>query len=88
MAEVTETVVIAVRHHQAGRLQQAQQLYQQVLKSEPDNPVVLHSLGLIACQRGQKQQAVDLIARAIEVNPRIPQFYNTFGIALEALGRY
>ncbi|MHC4395198.1 MAG: tetratricopeptide repeat protein [Planctomycetota bacterium] len=88
MPEVAETMEIAVRHHQAGRLQQAQRLYHQVLQTELDHPVALHLSGLIAYQTGRFQEAVDLVDRAIKADTRIPKFYNTFGVALEALGKY
>ncbi len=86
MTEIAEAMESAVGHHQAGRLGQAEQTYQMILESEPNHPVALHSLGLIALQKGQYNASVELISRAIEAEPQIPQFHNNIGIALKGLG--
>jgi len=88
VTDITETIKIAIKHHQAGSLEKARQQYQLVLQSVPDNPVALHSLGLIYFQTGQYEQAVEMIEKAIEQNQQVPQFYNTLGLALESLKRY
>ncbi|MHC4395197.1 MAG: tetratricopeptide repeat protein, partial [Planctomycetota bacterium] len=88
MTDITETMQVAIQHHQAGRLQQAEKLYQLVLQTEPDNPAVLHSLGLMAHQTSQYDIAVNLVGRAIAANSQIPQFHNTIGIVFKALGKF
>ena len=78
----------AIQHHQSGHLQKAEQLYRLILENDPDNPIALHSLGVIAHQRGKHDKAVELIGRTIENNPQIPQFHNTLGLVFEALGKF
>jgi tetratricopeptide (TPR) repeat protein len=75
----------AMEHHQAGRLPQAEALYRQILQAAPNNPDALHLLGLIAHQAGKIEIAVDLISRAIRINPSGPMYYN-LGVALQARG--
>jgi len=75
----------ATEHHQAGRLPQAEALYRQILQAAPNNPDALHLLGLIAHQSGKIEIAVDLISRAIRINPSGPMYYN-LGVALQAGG--
>jgi len=87
MTTIAETIQKAVDHHRAGHLDQAGELYEQVLQDQPENPIVLHSLGTLAYQRGQFEAAVDLLGRAVEANCGIAQFHNTLGIALEAVGK-
>jgi tetratricopeptide (TPR) repeat protein len=77
----------ALGHHQAGRLQQAERLYRDILAREPEHPDALHLLGVIAHQTGQHEQAVTLIELAIRVQPRAPAYYNNLGEALTALSR-
>ncbi len=84
MTDVSAMVETAVRHHQTGRLEQADLIYRQILREQPEHPVALHSLGTLAYQRGQHAIAADLVARAIAANPQIPQFHNTLGVILEA----
>lgn len=87
MEDVSEILKAAIRNHQAGNLQEAEQLYGQVIEENPEHPLALHSLGIVAHQRGQNDIAVGLIAKAISSNPQIPQFRNTHGLVFEAIGR-
>ena len=77
----------AVALHQAGRLQDAAALYQQILQAQPDHFDALHLLGVIFFQAGQNSQAVELIQRAILLNPAHPAPYLNIGLALKGLGR-
>ena len=78
----------ALRHHQAGRLAEAEHLYQKILTIYPDHISGLHNLGLIAQERGQHEVAITLIAKAIAVNDRIPECHNSLGNALCAIDRW
>jgi predicted O-linked N-acetylglucosamine transferase (SPINDLY family) len=77
----------ALQHHRAGRVQEAEALYRQILQAQPRHPNALHLLGLIAHQVGQHGAAVDLISQAIAVNPAAAEFHNDLGEACRALGR-
>jgi predicted O-linked N-acetylglucosamine transferase (SPINDLY family) len=87
MATIAEALAIAMTHHQAGRLPSAQQIYRQILQAEPDHPDALHLLGLIAQQVGQPAVAVELMGRAIAVNPRVAIYHCNLGTACRNLGR-
>ena len=63
-------------------------MYRLVPQRDPNNPVALLSLGVIAHQREQHDTAVELIGKAIENNPQIPQFHNTLGLVFETLGKF
>src|SRR5438309_1702350 len=84
MAEVTieQAMAIAVAHHQAGRLAQAEPIYRQVLARVPNQVDALHLLGMIALQMNQAGPAIELIRQAISINPRIPDYHNNLGMAL------
>ena len=75
-------------HHSAGRLAEAEALYRQVLQLSPDNYTALHLLSVLACQVGQNAVALDLIDRAIQVNPSDPAAHFNRGNLLFALQRY
>jgi tetratricopeptide (TPR) repeat protein len=62
--------------NESGRLQQAEQLYRQILKKDPDQPDALHYLGVIAMQAGHFDAATDLITQALQEQPQ-----NHFAIA-------
>jgi len=88
MPTVAETIENAAKQHQNGHLRQAEQLYRLILQDNPDNPVALYSLGVIAHQRTKHEAAVKLISKAITNNPQIPQFHNTLGLVFEVLEKY
>jgi len=77
----------AVRLHQAGKLQEAERLYRQVLASDPGHADSLHLLGVIAAQRGRHDLSVDLIKKAIAVNGKNPAYFSNLGLALMKLER-
>jgi tetratricopeptide (TPR) repeat protein len=76
----------AVNHHQANQLEQAEGLYRQILTSDPNHADALHLLGVIAHQRGQHQAAVELIERAIQLNPDVPAYHSNLATTYRALG--
>jgi len=71
MAQLTiqQAFDLALQHHQAGRLHEAEQLYRQVLAQQPNHAKALHLLGVLAGQVGRNDVAVDLIRRAIAFRP-------------------
>jgi len=73
--------------HQEGRLAEAQEIYRQVLKIQPEHYDALHLLGVISYQTGNLLQAVELIGRAIELNPNNAAAYSNHGLALQGLRR-
>ena len=69
----------ALVHHQAGRLRNARTGYESVLKRNPDDSDALHLLGVLESLNGDHQAAVQLISRAIELQPNFPEAYNSLG---------
>jgi len=88
MAPLTtqDAIESALRHHQAGRLHQAEQLYRQVLARQPDHIIATHNLGVIAHQTGRFDIAVGLFRRAIALNPNDAEAHNNLGSALKGCG--
>jgi hypothetical protein len=72
--EVFKTLRAAIRHLQAGELDQAEDLYREVLELESNQPLALHSLGLIAYIRaGNWKTLVNSCPRPLMQTPR-PRF--------------
>ena len=78
---------LALRHHQAGQLQQAEQLYRQILAQQPGHAEALHLLGVLAHQSGRDDLAVDLIRQALAHRPNFPGAYSNLGVVLQGLGQ-
>lgn len=73
--------------HKIGRLDEAIDLYTQVLAIDPDQPYALHLLGEIAHRAGKNERAVELIGRAVRLLPHLAEAHNNLGAAYQALGR-
>ncbi len=86
-AATNQFLRIALQHHQAGRLSQAEQIYRQILARQPAHADALHFLGVINAQKGRHGDAVDLIGRAIAFKPRDADALYNLGKALRAVGR-
>jgi Tfp pilus assembly protein PilF len=89
MAQLTiqQAFDLALQHHQAGRLREAEQLYRQVLARQPEHADAIHFLGVIAHQVGRNDIAVGLIRRAIALNPNNADAHNNLGNALKDKGQ-
>jgi protein O-GlcNAc transferase len=78
----------ALVFHQAGRLSEAEQVYRQILKDQPNHFDSLHFLGVIHYQRGNHAEAVRHIDAALRINPMVASAYNNRGNALGELMRF
>ena len=87
MLSLQQALDIAVRHHTAGRLPQAQSMYQQILQINPDQPVALHLLGVIAHQVEGNVTEVGLITKAVTIKPDYAEAHNNLGNVFNDLGR-
>ncbi len=76
----------ALEHHSAGRLSEAESLYRQVLAENPGHADALHRLGLIAFQTGRNDAAIDLIQKAIAVQPNDGAYHLNLANALRRRG--
>jgi protein O-GlcNAc transferase len=65
MATIPEALALAESHLQAGRLAEAESLFQEVLTSQPHHADCLHGLGLIAFRRAEWARTIDLLELAL-----------------------
>jgi predicted O-linked N-acetylglucosamine transferase (SPINDLY family) len=81
MNNIDQILAQGTRLHQAGRLQEAEQIYRQVLAADPKHPHALHQFGLLALQAGQFDAAIELIGQAIRADRAQPAFHANLGEA-------
>jgi tetratricopeptide (TPR) repeat protein len=86
MTANSDTLATGFQHHQAGRYDEADAIYQQVLISDPNNADALHLRGLIALKRGDHDHAVEYISRATASKPTEAPFHGNLASALKAQG--
>ncbi len=84
---IEESLRTAVAHHQGGRLQEAEQIYRQILSQDQNCAPALHLLGVIALQVGKFDMSAQLIARAIQLGLG-GEAHNNLGEALRLMGRH
>jgi tetratricopeptide (TPR) repeat protein len=84
---VEQDFASAVQYHQAARLSEAERLYRRVLARQPNHADALHLLGVLGAQIRRFGDAVELIGRAIALNPRVPEYYANFANALMESGQ-
>ena len=86
--ELQRGVESALNHHRQGRFTEAESGYRQLLTVAPDCFDALHLLGILYRQTGKTAAAIDLIARALAVNDRVPAAHNNLGVAYQASNRH
>ena len=84
---IQQAFQIAVQHHQAGRLAEAEPLYRQILAVQPSHAEALRLLGVIARQVGRHDLAVEWTRRALVFNPNNPDSHCILGESFHATGR-
>lgn len=74
--------------HQQGQLDEAGQIYRQILQTAPDQPKILNLLGLIAQEKGLHNQAAEYFEQAIARDFNNFELYFNLGWSLAAAGKY
>jgi len=77
----------AMALHQAGRLDEADALYQQILAGTPGAYPALHLMGLLRLMQGRLPEALALMQAALRAQPGAPETLANLGIVLSGLGR-
>lgn len=83
----TQALNLAIEHHNAGRLGDAETIYTNILSALPDHHDALHLLGLVAHERGDHRKAAALIERAVNIEPKIGEMHGNLALVLQDLGR-
>ncbi|MGI9212061.1 MAG: tetratricopeptide repeat protein, partial [Methylococcaceae bacterium] len=73
--------------HRQGRIEQAESAYASILEREPDHFDALQLMGALAGQKGQPQQALAYLDRALQVRHDQPEIHYNRGIILQRLDR-
>ncbi|HEX4273150.1 MAG TPA: tetratricopeptide repeat protein, partial [Rhizomicrobium sp.] len=74
--------------HRAGRLDQAERLYRQILRVDAASFPALHMLGFLKAQQGKYDDAITLLHKAVRKNPTDPAALAHYAHALMAAQRF
>ncbi|GGA38524.1 tetratricopeptide repeat protein [Dyella nitratireducens] len=78
----------ALQSHQAGDLDIAERLYNDVLELRAGQPDAMHYLGVLCHQRGRSDEGMRLIEAALKITPRHPDAHNNLGNIHKECGRF
>lgn len=87
-AQITAWIEQGFALHRQGKLADAKALYEAVLRRDAKNFDALRLLGIVALDTGNLSVAVDLLGRAIKINPRSGAVYYNRAAALHGLKRW
>ncbi|MEL7336756.1 MAG: tetratricopeptide repeat protein, partial [Planctomycetota bacterium] len=82
MPTINEAIQLAWKIHQEGNVQQAENLYRQILAQAPSSAATHVYLGIALYDQRQFQSAVQAYHRAIDLQPQFPIAWNNLGNAL------
>ena len=85
---VEQRLAEAVKHHQAGELEKARVIYQEIISKNPRHADALHLLGVALHQSRRHEEAAQLIQTAINISPQSSIYYSNFGSCLISLKRF
>lgn len=87
MASVSQMQGRAVAAHQAGRLEEAESCYRELLALQEGHPGLLNNLGLILVAQRRYAEAVPLFERSLAARPRDPKVLVALSNALNFCNR-
>jgi predicted O-linked N-acetylglucosamine transferase (SPINDLY family) len=85
--DINRTIQLALEHYQSGNLHQAEHFCNLALTNQPNSAEVLYLLGIICCQLGKDDPAIEHIKRSLQLNPGNPDAYLALGMVMQQKGR-
>lgn len=87
MSGATSALEQAVAAHRAGRDDEAERLYREILAREPGHALASHNLGALHVQRGDAATALPFFIAALEADPARGQYWTSTIDALAQAGQ-
>jgi tetratricopeptide (TPR) repeat protein len=78
---------IALAHHRAGRLGEAEGIYRQILRNNAAYTPAVHMLGVTLFQMGRRQEGIAAIRQALQLQPNYPEALANLGHLLRECGQ-
>ena len=79
-----KTIHDALALHQQGQLREAESIYLDLLRKQPNDVDALHYLGVLRMRQGRRDEAMDFVKRALKLAPRNADAWNNLGNMLLA----
>ena len=78
----------AVGYHNAGRFSEAEKYYRHILDFDPNQPIALHLLGVLAQQARQTDLAIELISKAVANKPDYFKAHSNLGNVYREIDKF
>ena len=88
MNAVEKIFNLAIKNHQEGKTDIAQELYNQVLKINPNHSQTLNNIAVIFTNSKDYQKAISSYEKAIEINPNFADAHYNLGVIFMKLKDY
>lgn len=83
---IDQAISAAIKHGNAGKMKDMEQVCRQALSTTPDSPILLNLLGTAAMAMGRSAEALNVFDRAISLRSDYAEAYSNRGIAFRRLG--
>ena len=83
---IEETFNLAVKNHQEGKTDIAQELYDKILEIDPNYTNALSNLSVIFFGLGDYKKAIIFLEKAIKINPNYADAHNNLGVLAVKVG--
>lgn len=84
--QLAQILQLAITHHQAGQLQDAERLYRAILQVQPEHADAHHNLGALAVLVKQAAAGLPHFKKALDANPGQAQYWLSYIDALIQTG--
>jgi len=84
---IQQSFNLALQHHQAGRLQEAEKLYRNILAQQPRHAEATHFLAVLAHQVGRNDAALNLFRQTIALRPDYVEAHYNLANTLADMGK-
>lgn len=87
-AETPESLaILGDKYFESNRFQDAVDIYEKVIKLNPDDVDTYNDLGLALHYSGKPDRAIDILRKGTEVNPSFQRIWLSLGFVLTATGK-
>ncbi len=85
---IAECLALGSQLMNAHKRREASNLYSHVLTREPNNPEALNNLGICMACVGNIPAGLEMMERALALQPLVPKYHSSLGEILRLLGRF
>lgn len=75
-------------YHAKGKTEDAVAAYRRAIEGDATDAWSMNNLGLLLLEERRPDEALPLLAKAVELRKEVPAFHNNLGMALEHTGRF